>query len=207
MADDYFPTGIVQTYETKVVQRKAIQFVGEENLAQVQVFVGRHTDMFGKRHEKFQSPFAEGLKEVYPDLRGAQSALYEQDIEAWIPVFIGDWIVERIKGFGVYTDQQFAESFTPLKVRKSISATLPPPAFAPLCPEVGSVWEWEPLKSQARALVRVTETKWNGEEVLIESELLMRNVYYKKVDQRSARIWNTLSRWVQAAVQVEDHTE
>lgn len=111
MADDYFPTGIVQTYETKVVQRKAIQFVGEENLARAQVFVGRHTDMFGKRHEKFQSPFPEALKEIYPDLRDAQSAIYEQDIECWMPVFVGDWIVERGKGFGVYTQEEFVENF------------------------------------------------------------------------------------------------
>lgn len=60
-----------------------------------------------------------------------------------------------------------------------------------LLPNVGDVWEWEPLKPHARATVAVTEVKWNGEEWWIES-----------AGPDGSRYWNDASRWVEATVLV-----
>lgn len=59
-----------------------------------------------------------------------------------------------------------------------------------LTPEVGSVWIWEPLKPHARCVAVVTATKWNREEVWIESDTV----------PESKRVWNDLSRWIEATV-------
>lgn len=59
-----------------------------------------------------------------------------------------------------------------------------------MLPAIGDVWEWEPLKPDARETVTVTEVKWNGDEWLIESE------------GARGRHWNSASRWVEAAVLV-----
>ena len=82
-----------------------------------------------------------------------------------------------------------------------------PDVLRGIAPEVGSIWEWEPLNSRARELVRVTAVTWNGEECWVESEPMTRNVYLNPAPGRD-RFQNELSRWVQATVLVdidEDH--
>jgi hypothetical protein len=61
-----------------------------------------------------------------------------------------------------------------------------------IAPSIGSIWEWEPLIDHARATLKVTDVKWNGEELWIETQNL-----HKPHAERS---WNELSRWVEAAV-------
>lgn len=73
---------------------------------------------------------------------------------------------------------------------RSISADMPE-ALRWIVPEVGSVWEWEPLSPHARQTVTVTEVRWNGEEVWVESESI------------DGRHWNTLGRWIEATVLVK----
>jgi hypothetical protein len=58
----------------------------------------------------------------------------------------------------------------------------------------GSVWVWEPLKASATETVRVTSTRWNGEEWWVEAELLRHHAGI------APRRWNELSRFVEAAV-------
>lgn len=66
-------------------------------------------------------------------------------------------------------------------------------ALAALVPQVGSTWEWEPLKDHARCTVVVRSTRWNGEEWWIES-----------VDRNGGvACWNSLDRWVEATVLVD----
>jgi hypothetical protein len=60
----------------------------------------------------------------------------------------------------------------------------------PMLPNVGDVWEWEPLKPHARETVTVTDVRWNGEEWWIESE------------GQSGRRWNSSGRWAEATVLV-----
>lgn len=79
-----------------------------------------------------------------------------------------------------------------------MSATDPPTAkpipeiLRPLCPEVGSIWDWEPNKPHATARVKVKRVEWNSEEVWIEAVDL---------DLATGRPgWNTLARWIEAAV-------
>lgn len=60
-----------------------------------------------------------------------------------------------------------------------------------MLPNVGDVWEWEPLAPHARETVTVTEVKWNGDEWWIESD-----------GTRTGRAWNSASRWVEATVLV-----
>ncbi len=62
-----------------------------------------------------------------------------------------------------------------------------------LLPEVGSEWVWEPLKPRVMELVRVTEVRWNGDEWMVQSELL-------KGAGAGGRYWNDLSRWMEATV-------
>lgn len=83
-----------------------------------------------------------------------------------------------------------------------MSDELMPVELRGVVPEVGSVWEWEPLNSRCRDLVRVTDVKWNGDECWIESESMIRNIYLNP-DPNKDRCWNTLGRWVQAAVLVD----
>lgn len=63
-----------------------------------------------------------------------------------------------------------------------------------MLPNVGEVWEWEPLKPHARQTVTVTEVKWNGDEWWIET------------DGPGGRHWNEASRWVEATVLVTPAT-
>lgn len=63
-----------------------------------------------------------------------------------------------------------------------------------IVPRVGSIWEWEPLKSYARETLLVTDVKWNGEAAWVESE---------PVSGKGHRVWNELDRWVEATVLVE----
>lgn len=66
------------------------------------------------------------------------------------------------------------------------------PAWAKLfAPQVGDVYEWEPLKSKSRERVTVTEVTWNGEEVWVTS-----------VDNKGRSYPNPLSRWIEATVLV-----
>ena len=69
-----------------------------------------------------------------------------------------------------------------------------PVALRGIIPRVGSIWEWEPLKDYARQTVRVTEARWNGDEAVVETE----NV----ADPLNSRVWNDLSRWIEATVLV-----
>jgi hypothetical protein len=64
------------------------------------------------------------------------------------------------------------------------------PPRLPLAVHLGSTWCWEPLKPHAREECRITGVQWNGEEWWIEAE------------SSSGRHWNTLDRWVEAAVLV-----
>lgn len=57
-------------------------------------------------------------------------------------------------------------------------------------PEVGSVWEWEPLKDHARCTVEVTDLRWNGEEWWVTS---------RDVSSDETAL-NSLDRWVEATV-------
>ena len=67
-----------------------------------------------------------------------------------------------------------------------------PEALRDVVPTIGSVWMWEPLKPYAREAVRVTQVRWNGEAVWIETEPANGGV----------RAWNELDRWVEATVLV-----
>lgn len=67
-----------------------------------------------------------------------------------------------------------------------------PAVLRGIVPEIGTVWEWEPLKDYARQKVRVTAVTWNGDECWVTSELL---------NGTDARL-NELSRWVEATVLV-----
>jgi hypothetical protein len=67
-----------------------------------------------------------------------------------------------------------------------------PDLLSDIVPTVGSTWCWGPLKPHARETVRVTDVRWNGEEVWIESE-----------GQSGRRYWNELSRWIEATVLVD----
>ena len=58
-------------------------------------------------------------------------------------------------------------------------------------PGVGETWMWEPLKPHARKLVTVTDVKWDQGEVWIQAQ-----------GEDGTKDWNTLSRWVEAAVMV-----
>lgn len=70
-----------------------------------------------------------------------------------------------------------------------------------LAPVIGSIWHWEPMKSHASQRVIVTDVNIAPDgEVRVESGPpmgLSRGVMPK------ARCWNTLSRWMEAAVLVE----
>lgn len=72
-----------------------------------------------------------------------------------------------------------------------------PEVLVGIVPRVGSVWCWEPLKNHARETVRVTDVKWNGEEVWVESERIYEGLGPKSAGQRH---WNELDRWVEATV-------
>ena len=77
-----------------------------------------------------------------------------------------------------------------------------PEVLEGIVPEIGSTWEWQPLLSHARELVRVTNVTWNEttKECWVESELLKRNVYHQPTGER---VVNTLALWVRSAIQVE----
>ncbi len=67
-----------------------------------------------------------------------------------------------------------------------------PAVLETVCPMIGSVWTWEPDKPHARCEVTVTAIRWNGEEAHVES----------RDSDKLERVWNTLSRWIEAAVYV-----
>lgn len=71
-----------------------------------------------------------------------------------------------------------------------------PQLLRDIAPRVGGTWMWEPLKPHARERTRVTDVRWNGEEVWVGSE-----------SAGGKRAWNELSRWVEAAVLVEPPPE
>lgn len=75
------------------------------------------------------------------------------------------------------------------------NATIPA-ELAGIAPQVGSVWEWEPLKPWARMRCRVTEVVWNGEEAWVRCE-----------GEDGIEYLNELSRWVEATVMVSDTSE
>jgi hypothetical protein len=66
----------------------------------------------------------------------------------------------------------------------------------PLPIRVGTAWAWEPLKPHARQDVRITATRWNGEEWWIETE----NLTTTRYSAAGARCWNELDRFVEATV-------
>ncbi|WP_158691029.1 hypothetical protein [Streptomyces sp. 351MFTsu5.1] len=72
--------------------------------------------------------------------------------------------------------------------------TSAPPLPLPI--REGTVWCWEPLKPHARCDVRITETRWNGEEWLVECEMLTADQY----TPAGSRYWNELDRFIEAAV-------
>jgi hypothetical protein len=72
--------------------------------------------------------------------------------------------------------------------------TAAPPLPSPVRP--GTVWCWEPLKPPARCNVQITDTRWNGEEWLVETEMLTADHY----TAAGSRYWNELDRFVEAAV-------
>lgn len=75
-----------------------------------------------------------------------------------------------------------------------------PEVLRTLCPAVGSVWEWEPLISRARARVKIVGVTWNGEDVMIGTvERGDKMLSFKD----GPIVWNDLSRWIEAAVLVE----
>ena len=61
-----------------------------------------------------------------------------------------------------------------------------------------TTWCWEPLKPHARCDVRITETRWNGEEWWIECEMLTTD----GLSAVGSKHWNELSRFVEAAMPV-----
>ena len=67
-----------------------------------------------------------------------------------------------------------------------------PNLLSGLVPHDGDIWLWEPEKEHAREFVRVTDVRWNGEEVWVESEVM----------STSRTALNDLSRWVEATVLV-----
>lgn len=67
-----------------------------------------------------------------------------------------------------------------------------PPLLRDVTPRVGSVWHWEPMKPHASVRVVVTDVKWNGEEVWVESAS----------GEGEPKFWNSLDRWVEATVLV-----
>lgn len=113
---DWERPGTVCTYETIPVQRKAIRWNGD-NLAQVQNFVGYDTSLTGARTEKFQSPLPDWIErfkhEAWMTSWPATTAatLYEEQDETWVPVALGDWIVQFDKGFRRFSDASFGEKF------------------------------------------------------------------------------------------------
>jgi hypothetical protein len=70
-----------------------------------------------------------------------------------------------------------------------------------IVPRVGSIWEWEPLKPNARETVRVTRVWWTGDECWVESETVAYGPEYgyPKVPRTAG---NELDRWVEATVLV-----
>ena len=65
-----------------------------------------------------------------------------------------------------------------------------------IAPSIGSTWMWEPLKAAVSCKVLVTDVRWNGEEVWVESE-----------SSNGQRVWNELSRWVEATVLLDPGEE
>lgn len=70
-----------------------------------------------------------------------------------------------------------------------------PDVLRGIVPSIGSIWIWEPMLDHARATLKVTDVKWNGEEAWVETQNL------DKPD--AERSWNELGHWVQATVLVD----
>lgn len=69
-----------------------------------------------------------------------------------------------------------------------------PNVLRDIVPRIDSIWIWEPMRDNARATLKVTDVKWNGEEAWVETQNL---------DKPAAeRCWNELAHWVQATVLV-----
>lgn len=69
-----------------------------------------------------------------------------------------------------------------------------PDVLQGIVPSIDSIWIWEPMLDHARATLKVTDVKWNGEEAWVETQNL------DKPD--AERCWNELAHWVQATVLV-----
>jgi hypothetical protein len=62
-------------------------------------------------------------------------------------------------------------------------------------PKAGTTWVWEPREPHARAIVEVTQAKWNGEEWWVETKTLLPNLTFPSDTNLN---WNDLGRFWEA---------
>lgn len=69
-------------------------------------------------------------------------------------------------------------------------------------PEPGTLWVWEPEALHAVSLVRVTKTRWNGEQWMVATEALAVGPDEITKLEVGREYWNELSRFWEACHRV-----
>lgn len=69
-------------------------------------------------------------------------------------------------------------------------------------PEPGTLWVWTPDKPHSVALVKVTKTRWNGEQWMVATETLAVGPGGSGGLETGREYWNELSRFWEACHRV-----